>query len=135
MEPKKQVKRPNKTQETPVSKPTMNVQASKDKLDIARKNVEIAFRAWHEILMTKKLLTNKNERELNEERLASDALSKAAQELDVANPGEGAIILAGIAVREELKLRDRINEIDYNTCLLRKDFNELKEKLDGVKPV
>lgn len=133
MEPKKQMKLKNK--DIPVEKvelPQQNIAALEEKLSLARNNVQTAFQNFHKILLNKKLESNKSDLEKDNERKIADILFNSAVELNKINLDEGTLVAASIGLRELLKMRDRMNEIEYTALVTKKELNELQKEL-GVK--
>ena len=132
IKPNKQSKLKNVN--APPDKPTppVDTAALQERLTSARKGVEEAFKAFHQLLLNKKLDRNKSEPDKDQERKVADALFKAVQELDRVNPGEGTVILGSIGIREVLKMRDRMNDVEYLATVTHKELNELKQQL-GVE--
>lgn len=87
-----------------------------------RQDLEVAFKKFHELLGDKILDANKSTAVRNTEQSIINNLYKAAATLDNTNAGEGVMSLAIIAIREMLKMRDRVNELEYELYLLRRDF-------------
>lgn len=115
------------------TQPAPNPAAIKNALEAARTKLMETFNAFHKVLFNKKLAKNKSEQEKTEERQIADGLFRAAGELDQVNGGEGTMVVGTIGIRELLKMRDRLNEIEYTTLLTRKELNELKEALGEKK--
>lgn len=101
-----------------------------------KRDLEQAFKDFHELVGSKVLDANKSPAIKKTELQTLDKLVRAAQALDNVNMGEGILALASIAIREQLVSRDRVNELEYEICLARRDIQELKKKLgveDGKK--
>lgn len=101
-----------------------------------KRDLEQAFKDFHELVGSKVLDTNKSPAMKKTELQTLDKLIRAAQALDNINMGEGVLALASIAIREQLVARDRVNELEYEICLARRDIQELQKKLgvnDGKK--
>jgi hypothetical protein len=92
----------------------------------ARVGVTNAWAAFHTMIQNKRLDKNKSNLEKDAERKTVDTLFNAAKDLDGINPGEGVMILAGLALRELLVMRDRLNETEYLALVTKKDLGELK---------
>lgn len=129
MEAKKLSKLRNPTAPIPVPPPPIDQGVINEQLKQARAKVEQAFKAFHQVLNNKKLERNKSDVEKEQERKISDELFRTAQELDRLNPGEGVMVVGSIGLRELLKTRDRMNEVEYTALLTRKELNELKQQL------
>lgn len=111
---------------------TFNVQQD---LVQKKRDLEQAFKDFHELICSKVLEINKSPGVKKTEMLTLNTLVKTAEALDNVNMGEGILALASIAIREQLIARDRINELEYEICLARRDIRELQKKLgvDGGK--
>ena len=77
-------------------------------------------------------LTDKQSKEILDsmptaEKEVGDRLVKAAVELEQVNIGEGILSLASVAIREQLAVRDRVNELEYKLCLMELEIKKLKE--------
>jgi len=135
MEPKKQMKLQNKDP-LPIKKEIPESQKNpgliEKKIKECRDKVQCAFLEFHKILFDKKLDQNKSNLEKDKERKIADSLFNSAVELDQINSGEGTMIVGSIALRELLKMRDRINEVEYKLLLTRKDLLDLQKDL-GIK--
>lgn len=104
---------------------------SKTQQEYLRKKEELgkSFKEFHQLLKNKVLDKNKTPAVKNTEKQITDMLVKAAAALDNINIGEGVLTLSSIAIRELLQSRDRINELEYELCLLRRDFLNLQKEL------
>ena len=91
-----------------------------------RHQLEVAFKDFHQLLGDKVLDANKTLSVKKTEEHAINSLYKAAVAMDNANYGEGVMSLAIIAIREMLKMRDRVNELEYTLFLTRKELKESK---------
>lgn len=105
---------------------TFNVQQD---LIQKKKDLEQAFKDFHELISNKVLDINKSPAIKKTEMYTLNVLVKAAEALDNINMGEGILALASIAIREQLIVRDRVNELEYEICLARRDIQELQKKL------
>jgi hypothetical protein len=133
-EPKKQMKAVNKEPlPSKTEMPASNPAVLKSVLEAARVKVTDAFKAFHAILSNKKLDKNKSPQERDNEGKIAQDLFNAAGELDQINAGEGVMIIGSVSIRELLKMRDRMNEIEYTALLTRKELNALKEALGEKK--
>ena len=94
-----------------------------------KRDLEQAFKDFHDLVAKKVLESNKSPGEKRTELQIINSLVHAAQALDNINIGEGILAIASIAIREQLIVRDRVNELEYEICLARKDIQKLKEKL------
>ena len=91
----------------------------------SRQNLEKAFKEFHKLLNDKVLDANKSTAQHNTERMTIDNLYKSAVALENVNVSEGVMSLAIIAVREMLKMRDRVNELEYELLKLKRDMGKL----------
>ena len=98
-----------------------------------RKELEAAFKEFHELVSNKVLDENKSAAVKNTEKAVVDRLVRAAVALDEVNVGEGILSLASIAIREQLIVRDRVNHLEYELLKAIRELNLLKEKVDGKK--
>lgn len=96
---------------------------------IKKRELELAFKNFHELVQNKVLDTNKSTAVKKTELQVIDQLVRSAQALDNINVGEGILALASIAIREQLMVRDRVNELEYELCKALRDINQLKQKL------
>jgi len=94
-----------------------------------KQELEQAFKAFHELVSKKVLDKNKSPAMKNTEKQIVDRLVRAAVGLEQVNMGEGILSLASIAIREQLIVRDRVNELEYELCLMKKDLDLIKNKL------
>ena len=100
----------------------------------AKKKFELAFRDFHQNhLLSKVLDKNKSAGTKKTEQLAVDTMIKSALALDEINVGEGTTALLIISIREQLSMRDRVNELEYELCKAIKDLKTLKGPDDGQK--
>lgn len=93
-----------------------------------KKELELAFKEFHELVSNKVLSQNKSAGVKNTEKQTVDRLVKAAVALDNINVGEGILALATIAIREQLIVRDRVNTLEYEMLKLARDFEEFKKR-------
>jgi len=98
-----------------------------EKLRKTRQQLEVAFKDFHLLLGDKVLDANKSDGAKKTEELKVNNLYKAAVALDNINYGEGVMSLAIIAMREMLKVRDKVNELEYTLYLTRKEIAESKK--------
>lgn len=91
----------------------------------ARQNLEKAFKEFHKLLGDKVLDVNKSTAQRNTERMTVDNLYKSAVALENVNVSEGVMSLAIISIREMLKVRDRVNELEYELLKLKRDMGKL----------
>jgi len=108
----------------------MAEQSLEDRIKSARHDLEVSFKEFHELLGNKKLSDNKSAAEKNEEKNRVDNLYRAAVKLDNINIGEGPMALAIIALREMLKVRDRLNDFEYKMLTMLKD---IKGRLSAIE--
>ncbi len=97
-----------------------------------KKELERSFKEFHRLVGKKVLDTNKSPEVKKAELAVVNDLVKAAQSLDNVNVGEGILALASIAIREQLIVRDRVNQLEYELCKALKDISDLKAA--NVKP-
>lgn len=94
-----------------------------------KRALEQAFKDFHELVQDKVLDTNKSTAVKKTELHIIDTLVRASEALDKVNFGDGILALASIAIREQLIVRDRVNELEYELCKALRDINQLKQKL------
>ena len=95
----------------------------------ARSVFEVAFKNFHELLGDKILNENKSEAAKKVERHVVDGVVKSCVGLDKLNVGEGVMALAVVALREHLKVRDRVNELEYDLEVAKRDIKNIRESL------
>jgi hypothetical protein len=100
-----------------------------DRLKKARASFENAFKDFHGVLGDKILRANKSQAALNLEKHVVGEVVKACTYLNDLNFGEGVMALATVAIREHLKVRDRVNELEYELNLAQRDIKKLKKDL------
>ena len=98
------------------------------KYKTAKAKLEESFAAFHKVLSDKVLEDNKSQSMKNHEHFIITELTKAAVALDQLNVGEGVTAMAVIAIREHLKVRDRVNELEYELELLKRELKQSKAK-------
>lgn len=111
-----------------MDKPTQtpsNTITVEEQIRRARQELEKSFKDFHELLNNKVLDANKSNAQQNTERQVVDKLYRSAVVLENINIGEGVMSLAIIAVREMLKVRDRVNELEYELFKMKKDIAKL----------
>ena len=97
-----------------------------------KKEFEIAFRDFHKkIFLDKKLDKNKSPATKNAEKFVVDKLVKSAVALDNVNSGEGLLALCTVMIRELLTARDRMNELEYEIYINKRDMRSLRKNLDS----
>jgi len=96
----------------------------------ARKKLEECFKQFHEMMIDKVLDSNKTAAVKNTERKVVDDLLHAVVALENVNVGQGMLSLLTIAVREHLHMRDRVNELEYELCIVQRDMKALQKKLE-----
>jgi hypothetical protein len=131
--PNKQMKNNNPTNPNQPPSPPPNVNQVQDQLKTAREAFVGQFLEFRKALHDKKLVSNKSPLEKQADQDVIGHLRSAAQQLDLVNAGEGAIVLAGALAQELLALRNRLNEVEYTSLLTRKELNDLKASLGEEK--
>lgn len=96
----------------------------------ARKKLEECFKQFHEMMIDKVLDANKTAAVKNTERKIVDDLLHAVVALENVNVGQGILSLLTIATREHLHMRDRVNELEYELCVVQRDMKALQKKLE-----
>jgi len=91
----------------------------------ARKELEQAFFRFGDLLSDKTLPKNKSEAKKLHEHDIADKLYRAASELEMRNQGEGLMSLCIITLRYQLKMRDHINELEYQLKEAVRDMGKL----------
>lgn len=112
--------------------PPLNPNVVASKVDKARTNLQKAVKDFLLLLDDKLLDRNKSEAKKNVENLTAKTLYDAAVALEQENVGEGVMAMALTTLRTSLKMRDRINEIEYNILKVARDLKVVEEKL-GIK--
>lgn len=120
-------KKPEPTLTVPPRPP--NPITLEERMRNARTNFEKAFKEFHKLLGDKVLVENKSEAARRVEKHTVDEVVKACVNLDQLNVGEGVMALAVVALREHLKVRDRINELEYQLELSKREVKNLKKEL------
>jgi hypothetical protein len=117
-----------KPQDTP---PKINIPPApvdvEEKLQRTRKELEQRFKEFHKLLESKILKENTSDAVLKTEKYIVDSLVKTCARLENINMGEGVMALSVISLREHLKLRDRVNELEYQLALTKRELNRLKK--------
>lgn len=99
-----------------------------EKLRRTRVDFEQSFKDFHELLGNKVLKTNKTTASNKQEKHVVDQVVRACVNLDRLNVGEGVMALSVVALREHLKIRDRVNELEYELELMKRDMKNLKKE-------
>jgi len=100
-----------------------------ERLRKARADFEKSFKDFHELLGDKVLKINKSSAANKQEKYVVDQVVRACVNLDNLNAGEGVMALAVVALREHLKVRDRVNELEYELELAKREIKNLKKEL------
>jgi hypothetical protein len=94
----------------------------------AKKDFEQAFKEFHNTVFKSKVLDkNKSAAKKNTEHHIIEKLITSTINLDNVNVGEGMVALVSTMIRELLSMRDRINELEYDLCVSKKDILELQD--------
>lgn len=93
----------------------------------AKRALEEAFVNFHSILNDKVLDNMKSTASKKTEQHVVNELAKSAVVLDQLNIGEGVTAIAIIAIREHLKVRDRVNELEYELEKLKQEMLKFKK--------
>jgi len=101
-----------------------------ERLRQARQRFEEKFKVYHELLKDKKVEINKSPGDIQQEKFIMDELVKACVNLDQFNVGEGVLALASVALREHIKMRDRINELEYKMDVFMREVTRIVGKLE-----
>lgn len=91
-----------------------------------KKELEEAFAEFHKIFLNKVLEKNKSAAVKKTEMAAVDKLVNACVALENINVGEGILALTVIAIREQLTVRDRVNDLEYTLLKMQKEIELLK---------
>lgn len=114
-------------------RPETNPQDVQNVYLTAKKNFEKAFADYHQNHFLSKVLDeNKTIAAKKTETLAVDNLIKSAMALENMNVGEGVMALLVVAIREQLSIRDRINELEYELLKSIRDVQGISKEL-GIK--
>lgn len=114
----------------------MSETSLEERVKVARSELELGFKDFHELLKSKVLDSNKSAAVKNTEKQIVDKLYRAALKLEDLNVGEGVMSLAIIAVREMLKMRDRQNDLEYKLLSQMKNISsriKTLEERSGIK--
>ena len=117
-QPQQSLKKPPPTQEEMWSR-----------VQSARKALEVAFKDFHVLLSDKTLATQCSAARKKHEKHIMDTLAKACTSLEDAKVGEGFMAMGIIALREHLQVRDRVNELEYELELSKREIKKLKKEL------
>jgi len=120
-------KKPAPTLSAPPPMPTPTT--IEEKLRRARADFEQSFKSFHELLGDKVLKINKSAAANKQEKYVVDQVVRSCVNLDSLNAGEGVMALAVVALREHLKVRDRVNELEYELELAKREIKNLKKEL------
>jgi len=120
---------PTQPTQPTLKRPPVTPENMAQRLKKARTTLEAAFKDFHLLLNDKLLDVNKSDAKKTQEKHIVDELVKACVILESANIGEGVMALAVIALREHLKVRDRVNELEYDLEMTKKTLNLLKKDL------
>lgn len=112
--------------------PPQNPKVVEDKVKRARTNLETSVKEFLKLLDDKVLEKNKGPAHKNVEKTAADNLFKAVVGLEQENVGEGMLAMGVTTLRTNLKLRDRINELEFLLLTTIKDLKAVEKQL-GVK--
>lgn len=115
-----------------IQPPQQNPKVVEDKVKKARTNLEVAVKEFLKLLDDKVLEKNKSPAHKNIEKTAADGLFKAVIGLEQENVGEGILALGATTLRTNLKLRDRINELEYLLLTTIRDLKTIEKQL-GTK--
>jgi len=99
--------------------------------------MEEAFVEFHKIFQNKVLDRNKSAAVKKTEMAVVDKLVNSCVAIENLNVGEGILAMSVIALREQLTIRDRINELEYELCKALKtieDLNNAGKKDEPKKP-
>ncbi|MFA5024097.1 MAG: hypothetical protein WC523_04035 [Patescibacteria group bacterium] len=99
-----------------------------------KQDMEKAFREFHDIFSNKVLDKNKSVAVKNTEKAIVDRLVNSCVALENLNVGEGFMALAVISLREQLTMRDRLNELEYELCKTLKALRSAEKKDEPKKP-
>ena len=118
---------PNQKPAQPPPPSPQNVRQERTKV---QQEFEEAFKDFHQKhFLSKVLEDNKSAAAKKTEQAAIDRMVKAAVALDNTNVGEGVWALLIVAIREQLSVRDKVNQLEYELCLTKKDMESLKKEL------
>lgn len=99
----------------------------------ARTAFEQSFKDFHELLGNKVLKGNKSNAANKQEKYVVDQVVRACINLDQLNVGEGVMALAVVALREHLKVRDRVNNLEFELEVAKRELKNLKKDLGSDK--
>lgn len=91
---------------------------------------EKAFKDFHtQVFKNKVLDKNKSTAVKNTEHHIIEKLITTSIALDNINVGEGTVALVSTMIRELLTMRDRVNELEYDLCVNKRDLLNLQKEL------
>lgn len=117
---------------TNTSLPPQNPNVVANKITQARQELEKAVKDFLLLLDNKVLEKNKSEAQKNLENQVAKKLYNNAILLEQENVGEGVLAMSLTTLRTSMKMRDRINEIEYSILKVARDLKVVEEKL-GIK--
>lgn len=115
-----------------IQPPQQNPKAVEDKVKKARTNLELAVKDFLKVLDDKVLERNKSAAHKNTEKVAADNLFKAVVGLEHENVGEGMLAMGITTLRTNMKIRDRVNELEFLLYSTIKDLKAVEKQL-GMK--
>ena len=103
-----------------------------DKVKKARTNLETSVRDFIKLLDDKTLDKNKGPAHKNTEKQVADNLFKSVVGLERENSGEGIMAMGLTTLRTNLKIRDRVNELEFLLLSTIKELRNIEQQL-GIK--
>jgi hypothetical protein len=117
----------------PTTPPPPNPAVVANKVDKARQNLQKAVKDFLQLLDDKVLEKNKSEARKNVENMTAKTLYDTAVALEQENQGEGVLAMSLTTLRTTLKMRDRINELEFLMLKTARDLKIVEEKLGTKK--
>jgi len=122
----------NKSSMSPPAPRPQDVQQEYSRI---KQELEEAFKDFHQKhFLSKVLEENKSAATKKTEQAAVERLINAAVTLDRANVGEGILALVIVAIREQLSVRDRVNQLEYELCKAQRDILNMKKETEDGQP-
>lgn len=110
-----------------------NPQVVANKVMSARDKLEKVVKDYLLLLDDKVLEKNKSEARKKQEHFTVGELVKVAEAMDQENMGEGVFAMAITTLRTSLKMRDRINDLEFLIYSALRDIKNVEKKLGNNK--
>lgn len=117
------------TNQQAIPSPQVNEAEVKERLESARKELQVCILEYKDLLQSSKLAANRTTEENRNRHQLLVKLNDLTGRLEFANAGEGLMTLCISSLHSALILKDDINELKFQNAMLNKKLKAVSEKI------